>query len=337
MKQTLLVLTIATLFISCSEKTSENDSKENKPSADTLKKEVKFDIPANESQLIFQNRLEPDELPNDVTPTQTEQSSSVKKFLKSRNGEDLNYLFELIEFNENGDTTLYSYTSEWEMNWKDECHFNYDNHGKLVEQIVVNCVYPTTENAPILEDPENFKNHSSSKFKYSYTNDRLSKIEYYNRNDELVNTRIIEYNDHNLVSRFLKHYENEPDTNEVIFTYNENGLLIRKDQTYGGYSFYKGFYYNVDGKLTDANTDYTSVHIDYFKDSIVVMKKVLDLEYKVFFLKSNGKVISKDETYKGIEFYHEGYMFDSFGRITATHINSPYTEGKTLEYLNEYK
>ncbi len=339
MKTLFLGLIVIVTFSRCIETDIKDDeSKTDNQDSDysNNKPVIKNDIPFDVLFQVFNNKLTLDEMPSIKENSIVSSYKSTKKYLVSRNSETLNYLIELVEYNAKGDTILYSYTEQREMNWKDECKYFYNAQGLLTNVTVTNCVFPLNKKFPIEEEPKNFKTQSTSEYKYYYSQNQLDKIEYYNSSSELKHTKKFEYNNDNLIISITEVYPNNSILSETKYTYSDFGLLTRKEDIHSNDTIYKDYSYDDKERLTGVKTDYTSVYIDYYKDSIIAVKKIHDIEYKTFFLLSSGKIIGKDETYEGKEFYHEGYQFDSYGRINAIHISSNYTNENSLEYQMKY-
>lgn len=331
MKKILLGITLITV-ISCSESQTQESNSESEYLAQNDKP---TELPMNDLMQIFRNKLSSDEMPNLPMAKRTNKVNSIKKFLVSRNSENLNYLIEYVEFNESGDTIIHSSTEEREMNWKDENHFVYNSDGTLREKNVLNCVYPLEGNPPILLSPDKFKSQNQSNFKYFFSDGRPNKIEYYSSKGHLVNTRFYNYEDSLLVS-FWKVYPDDSDTTRINFYYNDEGYLKEKNENFGGMSVSKTYGYDNQNRLSIVKTDHTDVQIEYYPDSISIIKNIHDTQYRTLILIEKDLVVEKQETLLGSRFYSEKFSYDDLGRLVSTEISSPYTEEKSLKYRIEY-
>ena len=154
--------------------------------------------------------------------------------------------------------------------------FVYDDNGNIIKQIATNKTEGTV-----------------SSFEYAYDNNGNRTSAYYTSEDGLHALYTFEYDSEGRL--IVQNYEDDDFQYEYRITYDENGIIIKEDQSYGGETYTCNTEYELDenGRVSKKTSTYPNnaqEHVEYTYDE-------KGNEIQIVYTDYNGSKTTYDYTY----------------------------------------
>ena len=260
-------------------------------------------------------------------------------YLNSINDSIINNKIEEVQFNKNGDTTLYSYTSENELNWKDEIHFIYENDRLIRKKVLSYSFIPFFHKGNIYDIKENEKvSIDTSYYFYEYKEKELTQMIWGPSSDSIVNITTYKSKSDRIKQTEL-FYGNFPENNKTLtYYYNSrkqlDSLVLKNRYDTSSYVYR----YDENKRLIYATTELWTLNFDHQDKKFICIRTLGEFTSKITYQYDNKqRIIQKTHFADGQVFYNEFFRYNEYGLIAEVVIEDKRGELTTYSYQYRYK